>query len=67
MTRTMNTPSTCRVLFVLLPHSLTLDWAGPAEVLRCTNSVLEGLGQAPRFAMELSDLRSAPSPRWVCS
>ena len=52
MTRTMNTPSTCRVLFVLLPHSLTLDWAGPAEVLRCTNSVLEGMGQAPRFAME---------------
>ena len=40
-----------RVLFVLLPHSLTLDWAGPAEVLRCTNSVLQGMGQPPRFAV----------------
>lgn len=40
-----------RVLFVLLPHSLTLDWAGPAEVLRSANHVLQGMGQPPRFAV----------------
>lgn len=40
-----------RVLFVLLPHSLTLDWAGPAEVLRSANSVLRGMGQPPRFEL----------------
>jgi transcriptional regulator GlxA family with amidase domain len=39
------------VLFVLLPNSLTLDWAGPAEVLRSANSVLQGMGQPPRFAV----------------
>lgn len=44
-------PPAIRVLFVLLPHSLTLDWAGPAEVLRSANSVLRGMGQPPRFEL----------------
>jgi transcriptional regulator GlxA family with amidase domain len=44
-------PSAIQVLFVLLPNSLTLDWAGPAEVLRSANSVLQGMGQPPRFAV----------------
>ena len=49
----MNTaaPPAIRVLFVLLPHSLTLDWVGPAEVLRSANSVLHGMGQPPRFEL----------------
>ena len=46
-----NPPPAIRVLFVLLPHSLTLDWAGPAEVLRSANSVLRGMGQPPRFEL----------------
>jgi hypothetical protein len=44
-------PPAIQVLFVLLPNSLTLDWAGPAEVLRSANSVLQGMGQPPRFAV----------------
>ena len=33
-----------RVLFALLPHSLVLDWAGPAEALRIANQVLQAQG-----------------------
>lgn len=44
-------PPAIRVLFVLLPHSLTLDWAGPAEVLRSANSVLQHMGLPPRFEL----------------
>lgn len=40
-----------RVLFVLLPHSLALDWAGPAEALRSANHVLRGMGQPPAFEL----------------
>ena len=56
----MNTPPTIRVQFVLLPHSLTLDWAGPAEVLRATNHVLQGMGLPPRF--ELGFVGPEPEP-----
>jgi transcriptional regulator GlxA family with amidase domain len=42
-------PAPIRVWFVVLPHSLTLDWAGPAEALRSTNHVLAGLGLPRRF------------------
>jgi transcriptional regulator GlxA family with amidase domain len=46
-------PSTpIRLLFALLPHSLTLDWAGPAEALRIANQRLQAAGQAPRFVLE---------------
>lgn len=40
-----------RVAFVLLPGSLILDWAGPAEALRIANQCLVALGQAPAFEM----------------
>lgn len=53
-------PPTIRVLFVLLPHCLTLDWAGPAEVLRSANSVLQRMGLPPRF--ELGFVGPLPEP-----
>ena len=36
------------VFFLLLPDSLILDWAGPAEARRRANRVLAAQGQAPR-------------------
>jgi transcriptional regulator GlxA family with amidase domain len=41
-----------RVVFVLLPNSLVLDWAGPAEALRIANQKLRAEGQPERFAIE---------------
>jgi len=41
-----------RVLFVVLPQSLALDWAGPAEALRLANAVLAEQGKPPAFALE---------------
>ena len=40
-----------QVLFALLPHSLVLDWAGPAEALRIANQVLHAQGLPPRFEL----------------
>ena len=37
------------VYFALLPGSLVLDWAGPAEALRIANQVLVNQGQPERF------------------
>ncbi|MDB5731967.1 MAG: transcriptional regulator, AraC family, partial [Variovorax sp.] len=59
----MNTPGTTtgppiRVVFVLLPHSLVLDWAGPAEALRIANQRLRASGHRERFAIEFV----SPSP-----
>lgn len=45
------TSAPIRVLFVLLPGSLALDWAGPAEALRTANQVLLGMKQPQRFAL----------------
>lgn len=39
------------VHFVLLPGSLVLDWAGPAEVLRVANRCLQAQGQAALFEL----------------
>ena len=39
------------VFFLLLPGSLILDWAGPAEALRSANQALIGQGQSPRFRL----------------
>ncbi len=39
------------VFFVLLPHSLILDWAGPAEALRMANTALIERGHSARFAL----------------
>lgn len=39
------------VLFVVLPDSLILDWAGPAEALRIANQALRARGEAERFRL----------------
>jgi transcriptional regulator GlxA family with amidase domain len=39
------------VCFALLPHSLILDWAGPAEALRIANRHLVAQGQSARFKL----------------
>lgn len=39
------------VLFLLLPGSLVLDWAGPAEAFRSANRHLQALGRAARFRL----------------
>ncbi len=44
-------PSTIDVLFVLLPATLLLDWAGPAEAFRIANQSLARLGQPPAFKL----------------
>jgi len=40
-----------RVVFALLPHSLILDWAGPAEALRIANQLLIASGRPARFEL----------------
>jgi transcriptional regulator GlxA family with amidase domain len=40
-----------RVVFALLPHSLVLDWAGPAEALRIANQLRAAAGLPPRFEL----------------
>ncbi|MDM0018538.1 GlxA family transcriptional regulator [Variovorax saccharolyticus] len=40
-----------RVVFALLPHSLVLDWAGPAEALRIANQLRISAGLPPRFEL----------------
>ena len=54
----MSSAPRIRVVFVLLPNSLVLDWAGPAEALRIANQQLRVAGQAERFAIEFV----SPSP-----
>ena len=54
----MSSAPSIRVVFVLLPNSLVLDWAGPAEALRIANQQLRAAGQAERFAIEFV----SPSP-----
>ncbi|WP_219210121.1 GlxA family transcriptional regulator [Variovorax boronicumulans] len=46
-----------RVVFVLLPHSLVLDWAGPAEALRIANQLLRAAGQPARFEIAFASPR----------
>jgi len=43
-----------QVHFVLLPHSLALDWAGPAEALRMANQCLEQQGCPPAFELHFT-------------
>lgn len=52
------------VVFVLLPHSLVLDWAGPAEALRIANKALQAAGEAPRFRLRFAG-PSAQAPSSV--
>jgi transcriptional regulator GlxA family with amidase domain len=51
------------VLFLLLPGSLILDWAGPAEALRIANGLMREQGRAAPFALRFC----APSPQSVTS
>jgi transcriptional regulator GlxA family with amidase domain len=39
------------LLFVMLPHSCALDWAGPAEAFRIANQTLERQGKSAAFRM----------------
>ena len=39
------------VLFVLLPESVTLDWAGPAEAFRIANQSMARLGKPAAFKL----------------
>ena len=52
-----------RVVFVLVAHSLALDWAGPAEALRIANQQLRATGRPERFAIEFA----SPRPTSVTS
>lgn len=45
------TPTPLPVFFVLMPGSLILDWAGPAEALRIANRCLRASGQPEAFAL----------------
>ena len=56
-------PAPIHVLFVLLPGSLILDWAGPAEALRIANQALMAQGLAPRFVLQFV----SPQPESVSS
>ena len=51
------------VLFALLPGSLVLDWAGPAEALRIANQALAGQGLPARFDLHFI----SPKPDTVTS
>lgn len=43
--------TTIQVLFVLLPDTLILDWAGPAEAFRIANQSLARLGKPAAFQL----------------
>lgn len=51
MTRQTAAITPIQVLFALLPDSLALDWAGPAEALRIANQGLLAQGQPERFVL----------------
>src|SRR3982751_4928236 len=42
------------VLFVIVPHSLLLDIAGPAEAFRLANQHRERRGESPRFRLRFA-------------
>lgn len=48
------------VLFVIVPHSLLLDIAGPAEAFRLANLHRESAGQPPRFRLGFAGPATAP-------
>ncbi len=55
--------SPIHVYFALLPGSLVLDWAGPAEALRIANQTLAKQGQPERFVQHFV----SPTPESVSS
>jgi transcriptional regulator GlxA family with amidase domain len=48
------------VFFLLLPGSLILDWAGPAEAFRIANQLLAAGGLPPRFALHYVGPQAQP-------
>lgn len=56
-------PDPIHVYFALLPGSLLLDWAGPAEALRIANQTLRAMGQPERFVLHFV----SPAPQSVTS
>ena len=48
------------ILFVIVPHALVLDIAGPAEAFRLANQHREGRGLPPRFRLRFAG--PVPSP-----
>ena len=65
------------LLFVMLPHSCALDWAGPAEAFRIANQTLERQGKEAAFNLrfigpqqatlssvgaQLTDIEPLPNP-----
>ena len=48
------------ILFVIVPHSLLLDIAGPAEAFRLANQHREARGQSPRFRLRFAGPVAAP-------
>ena len=56
-------PSPIHVYFALLPGSLVLDWAGPAEALRIANQAVVNQGQPERFVQHFV----SPTPQSVTS
>src|SRR5437763_10027310 len=42
------------ILFVIVPHSLVLDIAGPAEAFRLANQHREARGLPPRFRLRFA-------------
>src|ERR1700682_4276997 len=48
------------VLFVIVPHSLLLDIAGPAEAFRLANQHRERRGLPPRFRLRFAGPLAAP-------
>jgi transcriptional regulator GlxA family with amidase domain len=59
---TASTPP-IHILFALLPNSLVLDWAGPAEALRIANQALVVQGLEPPFALHFV----SPEPDFATS
>ncbi len=53
--------SPVHVCFVLLPGSLILDWAGPAEAFRIANQLLTAGGKPPRFQLRYIGPIAAPA------
>jgi transcriptional regulator GlxA family with amidase domain len=59
----MNAPANWDVLFLLLPDSLILDWAGPAEALRIANQAVLQQGKPAPFQLRFV----SPQPETVSS
>ncbi len=62
----MSPPARIAVYFVLLPASLILDWAGPAEALRLANQVLMASGKPAAFELRFIGPQSdAPTSVYI--